>query len=99
MCGPVELELLAGRTVRNADRVERAVTGSRMIPFDPRVDFAEAAMLAGRSRANGRPIHSLMDCLIAQVAIRHDVTLVHADRDFEAIADVSSLRQESWLEK
>ncbi|MDO8306838.1 MAG: PIN domain-containing protein [Actinomycetota bacterium] len=99
ICGPVELELGVGRTRRNSDQADRVLAGSRMIPLDPRIDFTEAAVLASLSRAAGRPIRSPMDCLIAQVAIRHDVTLVHVDRDFVAIAEVSSLRQESWLEE
>ena len=33
--------------------------------------------------------------LIAAIAIRHDAVLLHQDADYEAIADVSSLRQHS----
>lgn len=32
-----------------------------------------------------------MDCLIAAVAIAHEVPVLHADRDFDALAQVSPL--------
>ena len=34
----------------------------------------------------------LVDCLIAQVAMEHDLFLLHNDRDFEAMARVIPLR-------
>jgi predicted nucleic acid-binding protein len=38
-----------------------------------------------------------MDCLIAQVALRTGgVIVVHVDRDFDRIAAVSTLTQQSW---
>ena len=39
---------------------------------------------------------SIIDCLIAAIALRHDVTLVHKDRDFEVLARVTPLRQHSY---
>jgi predicted nucleic acid-binding protein len=41
-------------------------------------------------------VRSLLDCLIAAIAIRHDATLVHRDRDFDTLAAVSPLRAERW---
>lgn len=40
----------------------------------------------------GKTVRSLVDCLIAAVAIRHDVAVVHRDVDYEVIAAVTSLR-------
>lgn len=37
------------------------------------------------------------DLWIAAIAIRHQLIVVSSDRDFERIAEVSSLRFESWL--
>jgi hypothetical protein len=34
-----------------------------------------------------------VDCLIAASALRHDLTIVHVDRDYEELARVSALRQ------
>jgi predicted nucleic acid-binding protein len=33
-------------------------------------------------------------CCIAQIAVDHDVLLLHRDRDFEVIAEVRPLRQQ-----
>jgi predicted nucleic acid-binding protein len=96
-CGPIQLELLAGRTLRNAEAVDSVVHGTRPIPVDPREDFLAAGELAARARAAGTPVRSSIDCLIAQIALRTgDVTVVHADRDFDRLAAVSTLTQQSW---
>jgi predicted nucleic acid-binding protein len=96
-CGPIQLELLAGRTARNADAVDSVVHGTRPLPVDPREDFLAAGELAARARAAGHPVRSSIDCLIAQVALRNgDVTVVHADRDFTHLAEVSGLVQQAW---
>jgi predicted nucleic acid-binding protein len=33
-----------------------------------------------------------VDCLIAACAIRHDLEVLHRDRDFDALATISPLR-------
>lgn len=57
-------------------------------PRDPVISFREAALLYFRCRRAGVTIRSAIDCLIAHVAIEHDLILVHNDRDFENIARV-----------
>lgn len=37
-------------------------------------------------------MRSLLDCLIAAIALRLDAPLLARDRDFEALATISSLR-------
>ena len=37
-------------------------------------------------------IRSLVDCLIARVAVRNDVPLLYADRDFDLLAQLTPLR-------
>ena len=93
---PISLELLAGATDRSLPRLERLVEGLAVLDVDPHIDFRTAAALSRASRARGRSVRSLMDCLIAAIAIRHDAVLVHRDRDFDALAAVSSLRAERW---
>ncbi|MEJ7840540.1 MAG: PIN domain-containing protein [Rubrobacter sp.] len=41
-------------------------------------------------RHAGIAIRSAIDCLIARVAIEHDLLLLHDDRDFEKLAGVVS---------
>jgi predicted nucleic acid-binding protein len=53
-----------------------------------------AARIFFELRRTGKTVRSPIDCCIAQIAMDHDVLLVHRDRDFEMIATVRPLRQE-----
>lgn len=55
--------------------------------------WAAAARIYFDLRRDGKTVRSPIDCCIAQLAIEHDVELLHCDRDFEAIATVRNLRQ------
>ncbi|MGI8415369.1 MAG: type II toxin-antitoxin system VapC family toxin [Nakamurella sp.] len=90
---PIVMELLAGATTpRLEQQIGRLVDGLPELPVDARLDYRAAARLHVASRRNGHPIRSLVDCLIAAVAIRREVPVLHRDRDFEFLADVSTLR-------
>lgn len=54
--------------------------------------FLEAADLFRVARKAGKAIRSATDCLIAACAIRHDLVVLHHDRDFTPSAKVSPLR-------
>ena len=59
------------------------------------VDFAhfeEAAAIHRHCRRNGVAVRSMIDCVIAAIALREDHEVLHADRDFNAIASVLPLR-------
>ena len=51
-----------------------------------------AARLYFDLRQNGATVHSAVDCCIAQLALMHDCTLIHNDRDFEVIAAIRPLK-------
>jgi predicted nucleic acid-binding protein len=90
---PVIMELLAGGdTPARAEALERLANGLPLLGVDPRLDFRAAAGLYVEAHRGGRMIRSLIDCLIACVAIRHDVELLHKDTDYDVIAQVSQLR-------
>ncbi len=90
---PVVMELLSGvRGPRELALVESVAERVPMIAFDPSQDFRAAAELARASRSNGHPIRSMVDCLIAAVAIRNGIPLLHDDRDYRYLAEVSPLR-------
>ncbi len=55
--------------------------------------FEEAAGLYRTARRAGLTVRSGVDCLIAACALRHALTVVHVDRDFDLIARVSPLQQ------
>jgi predicted nucleic acid-binding protein len=42
-------------------------------------------------RRAGRTVRKIIDCCIAQIALEHNVALLHNDRDFEVIATVRPL--------
>lgn len=83
-------EVLQG--VRDADNFER--TRHRLalercyVPVDPVQTCAAAALLYARCRWQGFTPRSSNDCMIAQIALDFDLTLLHDDIDFETIAKV-----------
>jgi predicted nucleic acid-binding protein len=60
--------------------------------------WPDAARIYFDLRRAGKTVRSPIDCCIAQIAMDHDVLLLHRDRDFEVIAAVRPLRQKrlSW---
>jgi predicted nucleic acid-binding protein len=56
-----------------------------------RNDHIEAADLKIQCRRSGIQIGTI-DALLAQLCIRHGLTMLSTDRDFERIADLSSLK-------
>lgn len=57
-------------------------------PHDPVESYRKAAGLYFRCRRRGVTVRSTVDCFIAQIAIEHGLVLVHADRDYVAMARV-----------
>jgi len=57
-------------------------------PRHPVQSYAKAAWLYFHCRKNGITLRSTIDCLIAQIAIEHNLFLLHDDRDFTQIASV-----------
>lgn len=53
--------------------------------------FAQAAKLYLACRKKDITVRSTIDCLIAQIAIEHNLLLLHNDSDFEALAKVARL--------
>jgi len=58
------------------------------LPLDPIDTHVEAARLYSACRRAGKTPRSSNDCLIARIALEHDLVLLEDDRDFEAIAQV-----------
>lgn len=94
-CLPVVQEVLQGFREEMAYRRAREA----MLAF-PCVEsplslslFEEAVDLYRAARRAGFTIRSSTDCLIAAAAIRHGVVVLHRDRDYGNLAQVSSLKQ------
>jgi predicted nucleic acid-binding protein len=56
-----------------------------------RDDHVRAAELRNRCRRNGVQVGTI-DALLAQLCIRHDLTMLTTDKDFRHIADHSTLK-------
>jgi hypothetical protein len=93
-CLPVVQEVLQGFTEEAAFRTaRRAMLALPIVESPLRVAVVEEAVdLYRRARRAGLTIRSGADCLIAACAIRHDLTVLHADRDYPALARVSALQ-------
>ncbi len=86
----VRLEVLSGET--QVARLGAALDGCEQVMQLPRVDVEDAAHIYRVCRRAGETIRSLNDCLIAAIAIRNDVAVLHRDRDYQAIARHTRLR-------
>ena len=67
---------------------------SKRLSYTPDDDtFFPKARLngTGRGRRRGVTIRNSVDCLIAAVAIEHDIPLLHHDRDVDPIAEHGGL--------
>jgi predicted nucleic acid-binding protein len=94
-CLPVIQEVLQGFLEERAFRVARdAMFAFPIIESPLKSDvFEEAAQLYRTARRAGLTIRSGVDCLIATCAIRHGLPVLHDDRDFSFLAQVSPLEE------
>jgi predicted nucleic acid-binding protein len=94
-CLPVILEVLQGFRDEAAYRRAREAMLALPIVESPLEEdvFVQAVELFRSARRGGRTVRSSIDCLIAACAIRHDLEVLHRDRDYAALAEVSALRQ------
>lgn len=83
-------EILQGAASAQALRtLRRRFTGLPLLEPEPAGGtHAEAGALYARCRWAGITPRSPHDCVIARLAVEHGVPLLHADRDFERIAEV-----------
>jgi predicted nucleic acid-binding protein len=91
----VLMELLAGRTDEvSARRRRRLLARFEIVPLAPMIDAERAAALHRQCRRGGETVRSLIDCLVAAVALRLDLPVLHRDQDFEVLARHTELRTE-----
>ena len=89
----VIMEILAGaRGAEHLRELRRLFLRCDLLPLTGLADYEAAAELYRTCRRNGETVRALTDCLIAVPAIRAGVRVLHADRDFDAIARHSALR-------
>jgi hypothetical protein len=94
-CLLIVQEVLQGFREEAAYRIAReAMLALPMVESPLRVEVVEdAVQLFRAARRRGFTVRSSVDCLIAACALRHDLEVLHRDRDFPKIARVSALRE------
>jgi predicted nucleic acid-binding protein len=90
-CDPVRMEVLAGARSDTHLRELRGLLARAVSLQVTPAHYELAATLFRSARQEGLTVRRLNDCLIAAVAITHEVPLLHADRDFDALVHVSDL--------
>ncbi|MEB3829856.1 type II toxin-antitoxin system VapC family toxin [Phormidium sp. CCY1219] len=86
-----QMELLQGcRDEREWRLLETYLQDQDYIESNPHTWVAAARIYYDLQR-QGLTVRSSIDCCIAQLAIAHQLILIHNDRDFETIATVTSL--------
>lgn len=91
-CDPIRMEILAGaRSESHLADLRGLLARCVELPMNSR-HYEEAAILFRSARSQGLTVRKLIDCLIAVVAIDYSVPLLQADKDFDSLREVSSLR-------
>jgi predicted nucleic acid-binding protein len=94
-CLPVVQEVLQGFRDEGAWRKAREAMLALPCVESPMtmVLVEEAVALYRAARRAGLTVRSSVDCLIGACAIRHDLEVLHVDRDFGALSRISGLRE------
>jgi predicted nucleic acid-binding protein len=93
-CPPIVQELLQGLPLDvRGEQIEKQVLSLTVVDNEVPIDrYVEAAELYRLGRKLGKTIRSSIDCLIAAIALKHDLLVWHHDRDFKALATFSKLK-------
>lgn len=84
-------EVLRGLADEDVPRVESMLLDLDVLKMQWITDFRAAAGLYRCARKAGVTIRGTVDCLIAAVCIRENVKLLHADADFDRLAELTQL--------
>jgi len=89
----VVMEVLAGgRDEAHTDGLRRLLSRCEFVATTGLDDFEQSASIYRRCRRGGETPRAVNDCLVAAVALRAEVDVLHADRDFDVIARQTTLR-------
>lgn len=90
---PVLMELLAGCPSDEASsRIQRLLARFEILEVEGLADFEDAARIQRICRSKGETVRSMIDCLVAAMALREGRPLLARGRDFDAIARHTALR-------
>jgi predicted nucleic acid-binding protein len=88
------MEVLAGARSDEHLRDLRGLLARASIVATEPSDYEAAAALYRSCRRGGETVRKLIDCLIAAVAIKANIPVLHADADFDVLARHTHLRVE-----
>ena len=92
ICGVILTEVLQGiREDTEHKEVASRFEAFLFLPMHHRT-FVAAAQVYRTLRRRGVTIRNAVDCMIAAVAIEHDIPLLHHDRDFRPMAEHCGLK-------
>lgn len=88
------LEVLQGAaTAKDFDRLRDYLGSQTLYGLRQGLDsYVAASKIFFDLRRKGLTVSGSMDCLIAQTAIEHGLSLLHSDSDFDRIAKISPLK-------
>jgi hypothetical protein len=89
---PVRMEVLAGARDESHLHDLRGLLARASLLQTESGDYERAAALYRTCRRQGETVRRLIDCLIAAVAIRNEVAVLHADDDFDVLARHTALQ-------
>ncbi|MBI5418843.1 MAG: PIN domain-containing protein [Deltaproteobacteria bacterium] len=73
-------------------RLRGALSSFRVLLPESEETFVKAASLYRTGRKRGVTIRSLIDCVIAAIAMEHEAVVLHRDRDYDRIATFAPLK-------
>lgn len=93
-CDAVRMEVLAGaRDQDYLQQLRRLLARATLLPTES-IDYDAAAAIYRNCCSRGKTVRKMIDCLIAAVALRGNVPILHLDQDFAAIATATDLRMD-----
>ncbi len=91
LCGVIPAEVLQGiRSDADYRKTKDYLSALIFLPMR-QATFVGAAEIYRSLRKNGVTIRKPVDCMMASVAIEHDLSRLHDDRDFDYIAKHTKL--------
>ena len=91
-CDAVVMELTAGARSESDLQSIKSLLAMGHNESVTSVDFEIAATLYRTARRSGVTVRSMLDCVIAAVAVRLGIPVLHHDRDFDALASCTEVR-------
>lgn len=92
ICGVILTEVLQG--IRNDLEYQRVKTMFRSLTYLPMDEsiYVKSADIYRALRKQGLTIRKPIDCMIAAVALNHDIPLLHNDKDFKPVESYLNLK-------